>query len=110
MDDALLMGCLESFGDLARDNERFIDVQARYAFRERRPFDQFHHQRAHRRLSCACWRGILNAVDMRDVGMVQRRQRLCFAMKSRQALGVGGDCIRQNLNRDLSTQSGVARG
>ena len=40
--------------------------------------DELHHQRAH-------VAGVLEAVDLRDVRMVERRKRLRFALEPRQA-------------------------
>ena len=40
-------------------------------------------------------------------GMVQRRERLGFALEARQALGVGGEHVRQDLDRDLAPQRRV---
>jgi len=44
--------------------------------------------------------GLLEPVNRRDIGMIQRRQQLGFALESRQALGgVAGQLIRQHLDR-----------
>ncbi len=65
-------------------------------------FDQFHHQRGH-------LAGLLEAVDLGDVGMIERRQRLGLALESRQPLRVAGKRRRQRLQRDVAAQLGVAR-
>ena len=44
-----------------------------------------------------------------DVRMVQRRQRLGFALEARQPLGVVGEGLGQDLDRDVATQLGVGR-
>jgi len=57
---------------------------------------QFHHQRA-----------LFDAVDLRDVGMIERCQHLGFALEAGDALGVVGEGLRQHLNGDLALQFGV---
>ena len=51
----------------------------------------------------------LEAVDRGDVGMVQRRERLRLALEPRQAFGVGGERVRQDLDRDLAAERRVRR-
>ena len=60
MDDALLMSGLEGLGDLFRDRQRFVqgDGTMEDAIRERRPLDEFHHQRADAA-------GVFEAVNLR---------------------------------------------
>ena len=64
--------------------------------------DQFHHERAHAA-------GFFEAVDVRDVRMVQRRERLRFAREPRQPFGISGERVRQDLERDVAIQLRVAR-
>ena len=47
MDDPLLVRGFQGFGDLLRDRQRLVerDCPASDAIRERRPLDQFHHER-----------------------------------------------------------------
>ena len=49
------------------------------------------------------------AVNVRDVGMVQRRQDLRFAFESRQPLGVVGKGGREHLDGDVAIEPGIAR-
>jgi hypothetical protein len=70
--------------------------------RESRPFDQFHDQRG-RPVD------LLETVDLGDVRMVQRRQHLRFALQAREPIGIAGKRFRQDLDRHLSLQPGVAR-
>ena len=84
MDDPLLVRRFERLRDLLRDRQRLVEWNraARDALGERRPLDQFHHERrAHRLL-------FSEAVDGRDVGMIQRGEDLRFALEPREALGV----------------------
>src|SRR5258708_6740903 len=52
---------------------------------------------------------LLESVDCGDVRMVQGRERFRFALKPVQAVGVRGECIRQDLDRDLTSEGGVRR-
>ena len=53
-------------------------------------------------------RRLLDAVDLRDVRMVERRQRLRFALEATQSFRIGGEGLRQNLQRDVTIEPGVA--
>ena len=72
----------------------------RDAIGERRALDQLHHQRS--RAS-----GLLDAVNVGDVRMVERGKDLGFALKPREPVGVGRDRRRENFDRDLALQIGV---
>ena len=90
MDDASLVRGLERLGDLPRDVERFADLH-RTALRplgdelgEGLPFDQLHHDGS-------CVPGLtLDAVDLRDMRMVERRERFRLPLESRQPIGIAG--------------------
>ena len=41
--------------------------------------------------------------------MIQRREGLRFALEPREAFGIGGERVRQDLDRDLTTQRRVRR-
>ena len=73
-----------------------------HAIGERRPFDQFHHQRAD-------VTRVLEAVDVRDVRMVQRSEDFSFALESGQAVDILYHGDRQNLDRDLALEVCVGR-
>ena len=49
------------------------------------------------------------AVDRGDVGMVERGQRLRFALEAHDAIGVCRECNRQDFERDEAVEVGVAR-
>ena len=53
--------------------------------------------------------GLFEAVDGGDVRMVQRRERLRFALEPREAIGIAGERVRQDLDRDVAIQLRVAR-
>ena len=81
MHDAGLVRRFERLGNLPRDGEGFVkgNRALRDAIRERRPLHQLHHERRNAA-------GLLEAVDRGDVGMVERGQRLRFAVEARQAV------------------------
>jgi hypothetical protein len=53
--------------------------------------------------------GSFEAVDLCDVRMVQRSERLGFALKARKALRIRSEGIRNNLNRHLPTEGRICR-
>ena len=103
VDDALVVRVLERVGHLPRDGQRFVERNrpAADALRQRRAFDQFHHQRAD-------WAGFFQAVDGRDVRMIERRQELGFALEAGHALGIAGEGLGQDLQRDVAIEASVA--
>ena len=46
---------------------------------------------------------------MRNVRMVQRREDLRFTLKPRQAIRIGDECVRKDLERHIALQLGVVR-
>ena len=51
---------------------------------------------------------LFEAVDCGDVGMIQRGEHLGFALEPCQAVGVVRERLRQDLDRDVTIQLGVA--
>ena len=45
---------------------------------------------------------------MRDVRMIQRRERLRLAREPRHSIGIGSEPLRQDLQRDITTELRVA--
>ena len=52
---------------------------------------------------------LLEAVDAGNVRMVQRGEHFCFALETREPIGVSCERGRQDLDRDLAFQLGVGR-
>jgi hypothetical protein len=104
MDDALLVRGLEGRGGLLRDRHRVGQRHraARDVHGQILAFDEFHDQgaRAPR---------LLDAVDGRDVRMIQRRQRFRFALKAREPVRVLCKDLRKDLDRDVAAQPRVGR-
>ncbi len=61
---------------------------------QRRAFDQFQHQRP--RVTA-----LFEAVDLRDVGVVQGRQHLGFPLEPGEAFWVGGKSVREDFQRHV---------
>ena len=104
MDDPLLVRRFEGFGDLLRDRQRLVkrDRSARDALREILALDQLHHEGLHAV-------GVLQPVDRGDVRMIQRGEDFRFALKARQAVGVGCQRRWEDLDGDLTLQLRVRR-
>ena len=64
--------------------------------------DQFHHQRPDAAV-------VFEAVDVGDVRVVQRRQRLGFAGEPGEPFGVAGEEIGHHLDRDIAVERRVTR-
>ncbi len=71
------------------------------AIGKRRAVDQLHDERMRRA-------AVFEAVDLGDVRMIERGEDLRFAMKAREPIRVAGERIRQDLQRDVATELGVA--
>jgi hypothetical protein len=93
---------LERRDDLHGDTERFVSRQRALldAIGERRSRDEFHDER---RLTVAA----PDAIDMRNVRMIQRGERLRFLLEARNAAGVLGERLRQHLDRDVTLEFGI---
>jgi hypothetical protein len=104
VDDALFVRRFERVGDLPRDGQRVGNRHRPLCdpLRERVALDQFHHERV--RLAA-----VLEAVDVGDVGMVEGGQHLGLAPEPPEALRIVAERRRQDLERDVPVQFGVAR-
>ena len=49
------------------------------------------------------------AINLRDVGMVQRGERLRLTLESRQPVGLMGKAVGQRLDGDLASKVGIER-
>jgi hypothetical protein len=79
-----------------------VNRAVRNALREILAFDELHHEGV--RAS-----GLLEPVNRGDVRMVQRRERLRFPLKAREALGVLREGVWQDLDRHLAAEARVRR-
>ena len=67
---------------------------------ERRPLHQLHHQRTDAI-------GLFQAVDDGNVRVIQRRQRLGFALEAGQPIGIVRKGVGEDFDRDLATKVSV---
>ena len=98
MDDALFVCSFESMRDLLRDRERFVNGQrSMEPLRKRVAIHQFHDER---------WRavGLFEAMNVRDVWMVERRKDLRFAAESCDPFRVAHDRRQHYFDRDVAIQ------
>ncbi len=102
MNHAALMRRLERLGDLFGDCQRFRQRQraAGDSAGKRRAFDELHYQRGHAV-------GLLEAVDLRDVGMIQGCQQLRFAPESRNPIGIIGRGCKERFDRNRAVQARI---
>ena len=102
MDDALVVRRPERLGDLARQRQRFLERQSalRDSIGKGRPGHELHDDRP-RRLPG------LNAIDMSDRRMADRREEARFAIEPHEAIRIGGHRIRQHLERNLAPEARV---
>jgi len=103
MDDALLVRGLQAFRDLFCNRERFIERDGASCdpIRQRRPFDQLHHERRHARR-------VFESVNVGDVRVVQGGQHLGLTTEPCKALSIGHERLRQDFDRNLTIQLRVA--
>ncbi len=102
MDDAGLVRVFERRRQLQRDVHHVLirHRTAREAVGERGPVDELHDQgKAAARF--------LDPVNLRDVLMIERGERLRFAFEARQILGVRGDAREEHLDGDFAVESHV---
>ena len=50
---------------------------------------------------------VLDTVDLRDVRVIERGERMCFTLEARDPVRIGGKAIGQELQRDVATERGV---
>ena len=104
MDDALLVRRFERVGDLPGDPDRFIDRQrtARQPIRQRLSVHELEDEALRRA-------GGLEAVDGRDLRVIQRGEDLRLTLEAREAVGVLAERGRQDFQRDVATERHIAR-
>jgi hypothetical protein len=97
INDAAFVGHREGVSNLFRDAGRFVESDRSFLefLLEGLALDHLHHD-AGRPVH------LLEAVDLRDVRMVQRGEDLCFSLESRKAVGVVGEMLGKQLERDIA--------
>ena len=104
MHDAFVVRRLQPIGNIARDAQRFRRGQRTICETRLKRFalDELH-RNATRAIR------FLEAVDLRDVAVVQRCEDARLALEAREAVGIGGDFDRKELQRDVAIELGVMR-
>src|SRR5688500_9121192 len=104
MNDTLFVCCFQRFSDLFRDQEGVSDWNPTLRSRigKRRSLNERHHER--RRAI-----GLFQSMNLRDIRMIETSEHFCLALEAGQALGVGRDCVWQELDRDATFQVEVSR-
>lgn len=89
LDDALIMRRFERAGNLTSNQYRLVERNRALgdSIGKRLALDQLEDER----LTGA---GILDAMNVRDVWMIQRGEHLRLALEPRDPVGVGGKCFR----------------
>lgn len=104
VDHAGFVRGFEAGGDLAADFERLVkrEGSALQAVVDRLARDELEDEEA----GVA---GLIDAEDLRDVGMVQRGERRRLALEALQALVVGGEVLGEDFDRDFAAEARVLR-
>ena len=104
MDDALLVRRLEGGADLPGDAHRLVEFgMGPSAMRSASVGPS-----TSSRTSAASSICVFEAVDGGDVGMIQRREELRFALEAGQPIGIAGEEVGQDLERDVAPEPRVA--
>ncbi len=98
VNNAVLVSVLERFRNLLCDRQRFFqrDRASLDPVGERRPFNQFHHQRTHAP-------AVFEAVDGSDVGVVEGCENLRLTLEARHKLRVLGEFLQDHFQRNISS-------
>src|ERR1043166_1391270 len=99
MQDAALVRGLKSFGDLFSERHRLVDGKRALLKPLVQPvtLDHLEHQARIRG-------GILEAIDLGDVRMIEGRQRLSFPMETCNPIRIVREVVGQDLESDISLQ------
>ncbi len=103
VDDAGVVGGGEGIGDLPRQSQRFRDWNRAMADPRREIFavDQLHGDERPGAFASG-------VVDVGDVRVIQGGERPGFTGEAHDAVGVGGEGVGQDLQRDVTIELGVA--
>ena len=106
--DAGLVRGLERIGNLARDRQRLAVGMAPRSMRCESvfPLHQLHDER---HVPSGVVRRIFEAVDLRDVRVIQGRKRPRLTIEAGEPLGIEGERAGQDLQRDVAAQPRIAR-
>src|SRR4029453_18790859 len=99
MDNAMLVRRFERDGDLSGNGQRVVNRKRAEleAIGNRLAVDEFEHER----LDAVRF---LEAVDRRDVGVIERCEDVRFALEARQTIGIEREQRREYFQRDVAVQ------
>jgi hypothetical protein len=103
VNDAAFMRRFQRLGDLSRDGHRFLQSHRslRDPIGERQPIDKLQNERARTA-------GVFDAVNMRDMGMIERGEHFRLTLKPRQAIAIGREGLREDLQGDVALETSIA--
>ena len=108
MDDPFVVSGGERADDLLRDGASVGHAQSVWMARQPRgqrlSVDELHDNRAGRGVA-----RLLEAVDRRDVGVIERGEEPGFTLEAGEAIRIGGEGRRKDLDRDVAFQARIAR-
>ena len=90
MDHAPFVRVFQRVGDLHRDLPGLLERHRAFG---RFALDQFHDQRP-----------LFDAVNLGDIGVIERSQHFGLALEARHATGIGGEGLGQNLHGHITLQ------
>ena len=104
MQDAARVRGLDRFRQSTSDRERRVERQRTglETLGQSRPLDELEDEGLDPALGG-------DAVDRADTGMAERRQHARLAVKACDALGIGGEAGRQELERDVAIEAQIPR-
>ncbi len=104
MNDTVLVSRFQRLRNLLRNWQGLVQCDRTLgdAVRERRALDELHDQ-------CTDAARVLESVDLRDVGVVERCQHLRLAFEPREAIGVVGDGRQEHFERHIAMEFAVVR-
>ena len=99
MDDPALVRRLQTLGQLPPDSDDFVERQGTdgESLGERRPFDEFEHERGDAG-------ALLEAVDGSDVRMIERGERASLFLEAGEPVGILREEVWQDLDGDGTMQ------
>ena len=104
MNDALLVRRIQRLGDLPGNLQRLSQRKRplRNQIGERRAVDELQDEPVR-------GAGILEAIDMTDVRVIERREHLSFALEAREPIGIARERFGQDFDGDVAIQLRIAR-
>ena len=109
VDDTGVVGRLQRLGNLPGDWQGLVERNwsLRDAFGQRPPFDQFQDKRM--LVGSGVSAAFFQAVDGRDVGMIERREHLGLALEPDEPVTIVDEGLGEDLQRDIAAELCIGR-